>query len=902
MMRGAREGMATPPTGAVTFLFTDIEGSTRRWEEQPEAMRQALARHDEILRESIETRGGYVFKTMGDAFYASFATASDALRAAVDGQRTLAEAGWFGAVRMALHAGTADERDGDYFGPPLNRVDRIRAGSHGGQILVSAATARIVMNELPPGVELRDLGLYRLRGLAEPERIYQAAVLGLQVDFPPLTLPEHRPTTLPVPTTSLVGREAEIERIAGLLGSARLLTLTGPGGTGKTRLAIAVAERVHRYYADGAVFVDLSPISDSSLVAPTIAQALGVRERDGGTVIESLQSFVHEKRLLLILDNFEQVVEAAPLLRDLLVVAPHLTILVTSRMVLRLAAEQEELVLPLPLPERTARATLEGQGANAGVRLFVERARDRRPDFALTVGNVGDVARICTELDGLPLAIELAAARIKMLPPRAILDRLDQRLTLLADGVRDLPDRQRTLRAAIQWSYDLLGEPEKRLFRRLAVFSGGFTIGAAEAVCSDERGVSDVMSGIAQLVDASLLYTAGGEDHEPRVMMLETLRSFAHEQLEESGELNELRRHHANYFASLAMHYMLQFVSIGPPIAEYTALPDANVQREHIPLRVAGMIVGRDEASFRAALDWSVLSGNVLDEACVVGALTYFWWSNGLFSEGREKLDSVLSRAPDGAEPTLLSSLFWCVYFMGVLGDYAEGLVRAEQGHVLAQRMGNERYARLMLNEQSIAHICLGNYSRALALLDECERRCREAGDNWNLALVLIRRALVRAAAGDMTNARSLAEEGLGVARAAGEYSGLGFVLLVSAQLALHMGDTERAEQLIREDLSLLNDSADAWAVSHGLIIVAGLALAHGRPDCAARLLGAVEAALDELHAVLMPWFRPDQQRLIEDATRKLGERFEAIREEGRATSLEDAIVGALNSLNSKKT
>src|ERR687898_546177 len=458
--------MAEPHTGNITFLFTDVEGSTSLWERTPKAMSESLSRHDEILRTAIEAHNGHVFKTVGDAFHATFSAAPDALRAALEAQRALLRESWDLTgplrVRMALHTGTAEERDGDYFGPSLNRVARLLSAGHGGQILLSLATRELVRDRLPDESGLRDLGERRLKDLSSPEHVFQVSASGLRSEFPPL-------------------------------------------------------------------------------------KTLDVR-RNNQPAKELLEGYLRDKQVLLVLDNFEQVLESAPLLDALILAAPGLKVLATSRTPLRLYGEHEFPVPPLSLPDTATLPHLESLTRYAAVRLFVDRARAIRPDFSLTEENAPAVIEICMRLDGLPLAIELAAARKKFLPPQAMLSRLENRLKLLTGGARNLPERQRTLRSTIEWSYELLDEGEKTLFARLAVFSGGSTLEAMEAVCDPQGDLPvDTLEGVSSLLDKSLLRREEGQGDEPRFVMLETIHEYASERLEEQRDAEAIKRAHAEY-------------------------------------------------------------------------------------------------------------------------------------------------------------------------------------------------------------------------------------------------------------------------------------------------------------------------------------------------------------------
>src|SRR5918995_1701993 len=541
-----------PPTGTVTFLFTDVEGSTKLWERHTETMRTALARHDEILRRSIEVHGGHVFKTVGDAFCA--------LESALAAQRAFLSDPWHTEIvalraRMALHTGTAEERGGDYFGPAVNRVARLLSAGHGGQVLLSSSTQELVRDHLPPKTHLRDLGERRLKDLSRPERIFQLTAPDLPSEFPPLRTLETHTNNLPLQATPLIGREREVEAVCELLRSSetRLLTLLGPGGTGKTRVGLQVAAELVDDFEDGVFFVPIASITDPTLVAPTIARVLGLSEGGARRAEELLEGYLRDRQALLLLDNLEQVLEAAPVVDRLLSTAAGLKILATSRTPLGLYGEYEFPIPPLSLPDPESLPPLEDLTEYEAVRLFVERARAVRPDFSLVEDNAPAVVEICQRLDGLPLAIELAAARIKLLPPQVLLDRLGNRLKILTGGARNLPERQRTLRNAIEWSYGLLDEGEKMLFGRFGVFSSGATLEAMEAVCEAEGDLpTDVFEGASSLLDKSLLRQEEEVGGEPRFVMLETIHEFADEKLEGSGDAEAVRRAHAEYFLALA--------------------------------------------------------------------------------------------------------------------------------------------------------------------------------------------------------------------------------------------------------------------------------------------------------------------------------------------------------------
>ena len=550
-------------SGTLTFLFTDLEGSTRLWEQFPHAMKPALERHDAILRAAVAGSNGQVVKTTGDGMMAVFASAVGGLSACLTAQRGLVDEPWgeMGAlrVRMGLHSGEAQTRTGDYFGPTVNRAARIMAVGHGGQVLLSAAAAALVIDQLPDGATLLDLGEHRLKDLERPEHVFQLVHPGLARDFPPLATLDRRPNNLPTQASTFVGRDAELTEIRKRLEdeTVRLLTLTGPGGTGKTRLALRVAADQIDRFDDGVFLVDLSAVRDIESMLAVTARAIGASETSGQSLLKELKRQLRHHRELLVFDNFEQVMAAAPTAVELLQDCPELELLVTSREALHVRGEHLFSVPPLSLPGAASvrRSAAELAGCEA-VQLFVERAQAVRADFRLTDENAAAVAEICLRLDGLPLAIELATARIRLFSPEALRDRLGSRLQLLRSGARDLPARQQTLRATIEWSYQLLEPGEQRLLKLLSVFAGA----GCEAVEVVAAGIEwltgtgvDTLDALASLLDKSLIRPADSDNGEPRVMMLETIREYAAERLDDLPEFSAAARQaHAAYFADFA--------------------------------------------------------------------------------------------------------------------------------------------------------------------------------------------------------------------------------------------------------------------------------------------------------------------------------------------------------------
>ena len=541
------------PTGTVTFLFTDIEGSTRLLQSLGEGYSDVLSQHHRLLREAVEGAGGVPIGTEGDSLFAAFDSPVAAVAAAVGAQRALAGADWPAGVsvrvRMGLHTGEGVVRDGTYVGLDVHRAARIAAVGHGGQVLLSDSTRALAEQSLPAGVVLRDLGRHRLKDLAQPEHIYDTVIEGLASEFPALRSLEAAPNNLPTQLTSFVGRAREVAEARRLLATTRLLTLTGPGGTGKTRLSLQVAAESIEDFPDGVFFVPLGPIEDAELVAPAIVSALGLHENPNEPPSARLIEYLRDRHLLLILDNFEQVLPAAGLVGDLLKGSPKVSVVVTSRATLHLYGEREYAVPPLGLPGSGADLDPATISQYEAVALFIQRAGAVRPDFQITAANAPAVAEICSRLDGLPLAIELAAARVKLLPPQALLARLGKSLETLEAGSMDLPARQRTLRGAIAWSHDLLDDAAHQALRLLLHLrrwgrSGGGGIDL-------RRCVVDVLSGLAGLVDQSLVRQEE-VDGEPRFVMLTTIREFAMERLVESGLAEDMARRHAAFCLGLA--------------------------------------------------------------------------------------------------------------------------------------------------------------------------------------------------------------------------------------------------------------------------------------------------------------------------------------------------------------
>lgn len=556
----------------LAFLFTDLEGSTRLWQQYPEAMKTVLARHDELVRTAVEASNGEVVKTTGDGFHVAFSSAQDGLNACIRAQRSLLEERWEKTgplqVRMGLHIGEAQQRGGDYYGTVVNRAARLMSAANGGQVLLSEAVARLLAGDLPDSVSLKDLGEHRLKDLQRREHIFQLVHPGLPADFPAIVSLNRLPNNLPSQPTVFVGRQAELSEINGLLAAdtVRLLTLIGPGGTGKTRLALQSGAELIDRFDDGAYFIDLAPIHDPDSVLAAIARTIGLNESSNGSMLDDLKSQLRDKGMLLLLDNFEQVTAAAVWVAELIQYCPRLKLLATSREALHVRGEHLYPIPPLGLPAvGGGRLNPDELAQYEAVQLFVERAQAVRPSFELTDKNAEAVLELCLRLDGLPLAIELAAARIRLFSPQALQQRLGSRLKLLRGGARDLPERQQTLRSTIDWSYELLEPAEKMLFAVVSVFSG-CTFEAVEEVAGsierlDETGI-EVVEGLVSLTDKSLMRLSEADAGEPRLRMLETIREYAADRLKTDRELNAATcRAHAGYFADFAQRQWRRMAS-----------------------------------------------------------------------------------------------------------------------------------------------------------------------------------------------------------------------------------------------------------------------------------------------------------------------------------------------------
>ncbi|HEY5753316.1 MAG TPA: adenylate/guanylate cyclase domain-containing protein [Chthoniobacterales bacterium] len=840
--------MADFPTGNVTFLFTDIEGSSRMWERYPVAMGGALANHDRILRESIKLNEGLVFKTVGDAFCVVFNEAPGAIAAAAAAQKRLAESTWETPdpikVRMAVHTGVAELRDNDYFGQTLNRVARILAAGNGGQTLLSRVTEELVNGLLPDGVSLRDLGERRLKDLTRSERIFEVIIEGLPDEFPPLRSLERFPNNLPVQLTSFVGREAEQLEVRRLLDTTHLLTLTGPGGTGKTRLSLQVAADVLEHYPDGVWLVELAQMSDPEKLAETVANVLGVMG-DGDRQPEAvLASFLRRKNMLLIFDNCEHlVVPVAMLATELLQAAPNLRILASSRTPLSIMGETTWPVPPLSTPQRTRWGdlpyyTVEQAVSFESVKLFMDRALAVNPRFQLTPENIRAVTQICYRLDGIPLAIELAAARVKFLPPQQIASRLDDRFQLLTGGSRSALPRQQTLRALIDWSHDLLSEKERILFRRLAVFVGGRTLETVEAVCSGEE-IEDweVLDLLSQLLDKSLITIEEGPQGEPRYVMTESVWQYATAKFAESTDGDVTRDRHLAYFTKKA-----------EKAAPFLWGPDQAHWLEKL---------SPERYNFRAAMDWGIASkqpkGLELAMRMAV-ALARFWEVRSDLKEGREHTDALLaevSRAPRTlllAETILVGSrLAWCQDDTKVARAYAVESLE------IFRELKADVHVGFSLAILGFIERLEDSVDAAEAYFKETMAIAEKTGDLELRSLALSGMGSIAGDRKDYAAAARLKQQSVEICRQLGDRYLLELNTWSLGRLAFLAGRTDEAFAFFRECAATAVELANRWIIPHLVENIGAICRVRGQFETGTRLFGAASVMRERLGLNFVP-------------------------------------------------
>lgn len=775
------------PSGTVAFLFTDIEGSTQRWEAHREEMREAVARHDALMRAAIESHEGYVFKTVGDAFCAAFVTAPRAIAAALAAQYALAKEDFSSVdglrVRMAVHIGHSDERDGDYFGPPVNRAARLLGIGHGGQILISAAASQLAEAMLPPRTSVREMGSYRLKDLTAPEEVFQLVAPDLPDTFPALNSFDARPNNLPLQLTSFIARDEEIKMVKTLLATHRVVTLTGAGGVGKTRLALQVAAELHDAYPDGMWLAELGALRDPLLVPSALASLVGAKESDSGPLTETLVATLHRKKMLLIIDNCEHLIDAAAALTNALVRGcPKVCVLVTSRQGLDINGEQVHRVSSLTVPDEGVKLGVGEASHYQAIALFTDRALLATNSFELTDENVAMVARICRRLDGIALAIELAAPRLQMLSLEQLDERLKERFRLLTRTSRDVRPRQQTMRALIDWSHDLLDDDEKRVFARLSVFAGDFSLEAAAAVAGDETADEwRVFELLSSLVAKSLVATEslGGVK---RYRLLESIRAYAFEKAGERGEVETLQRRHAEQYMAVAQAAQAALSTTSP--SEWLSGLDPDLEQ------------------FRAALDWALGGGDVVLGVRLMTALRQFWTERGLVSSALRRAKRALAhelRASPEAHATTQLTPGEARQPRSHTTQHFEAASRACQ---LYETIGDKAGLASALRFRGFARSRLGEFAEADADLRRSLVLARELGDRHMIARSMSGIASVLGNAGRLEEARAVHLEVLDLARAAGDERRVSVALLNLAETEFALGDAQAAVARARENLT----------------------------------------------------------------------------------------------------
>jgi predicted ATPase/class 3 adenylate cyclase len=892
-----------PPTGTVTCLFSDIEGSTRiELALGTGPYRDLRERHRELLRAAFAAHDGYEQSTEGDSFFVLFRRAGDAVAAAVDGQRAIAAESWpDGAevrVRMGLHTGEIEAIAGDVIGYDINRTARIAALAHGGQVLLSDAIRTLVAEALPAGVGLRDLGAHRLKDLRQPEHLAQLVIDGLPDTFPPLRSLDARPNNLPIQLTTFVGRDRELADALGLLSSNRLLSLTGPGGTGKTRLSLQLAAAAADDFPDGVWFVALDAVRDPTLVAPTIARTVGLADNKSKRSVDLLADEIGEGRVLLVLDNFEQVTEAGPDITELLRRCPNVKAIVTTRIPLRVSGEQEYPVPGLPAPPDTSRLSeverlnlppelreldLETLTQFEAVRLFIARAASVRPAFAVTNANAPAVAGIAARLHGMPLAIELAAARIKLLTPDQVLARLEHHLDLLTAGSRDLPERQQTLRGAIGWSYDLLDDGARRLVDRLSVFRGGFDLEVAERVCGPAGEVGgDVVERIGELVDQSLVRFDEGLD-EPRFAMLETIREYAAEMLRERGEAEVMADRHAAA--------MLEFAQL--------AAPELSGASQRVWLER----LEREHDNMRAALDRAIARPDPVLGARLSFALWRFWQQRGYLNEARARFERLAAQGwtLEPVDEARFDEAFGGVAYWQ--SDKPTATRRYDEALRLWREIGDKREIANALYNRAYADLIDAMEGRltdgpsgSAAHLDEALAIYRDLGDQGGEGNILWALGSINYFTANASVAESWYRRSLDLHRSAGNRSMEAWSMHMLGLSLVGQRRFEEARDIIHHALRHFHEAGDVSGVTLVLDDLAIVAIGLNDAERGGRLWGAARHLQDRTGTALADYVEQNN-RLFKVPTPRdalAPDELERLGAEGAAMSLDEIVAYAL--------
>jgi predicted ATPase/class 3 adenylate cyclase len=818
-----------------SFLFTSIENTFARWKQDPTGMQLAVSQHDSLTQTIVRESGGRVFKITGDSFFCVFDYLDTALGCALTLQERLAEEPWNKSanplkIGIVINTGSADELDGEYRGELIDRTTAMLAAVNGGQILLFQAAAGLARARFDDALDFVDLGKHLLNDLLEPEQITQVSRPGQAADFPPLKSLNNYAHNLTVQGTPLLGREPEIAQACRMVltGQGHLLTLFGPGGTGKTRLGLQIAARLMPEFTDGVFFVDLSPLHSPLQVAQALVAVLGLKEGIGNArgqylrLEESLKTYLKTRRVLLVLDNFEHVLDATSLVNQFIGAAPNLRIIVTTRSVLKVYGEQEFAVLPLKLPEGRKLPPVEDLAAYPAVALFVRRAQQARVDFGLTAENAGAVVDVCRALDGLPLAIELAAAHANTLTPQQMLDQLSSRLGWLEDAEPNLnrPLRQQSLHEAIAWGYDLLEENEQVIFTRLAVFAGGCTLEAAEAVCDpDMMGEIDVLEGLTRLLNSSLLRQVEGLSSEPRFTMLQTIHQYAFEKLQERGEEEATREWHAQYFTELVEE-------AGPKL---TGPEQADWFRRF----------EQENENLRGLIEWS-LSGDKpekVEQVLKISVVLWRYWADqGYQNDGLVWLETAIGKSGN-FEKDLLAQAY---YVGGILGreqfDFPKAIKFFQAGLALQRQLGDKAGIAEGLHSLGVVAAYMGDFAQAVTYDEEAIALRRELKDRRGLALSLSFLGALKTSLGEYGPASTFYEEGLRVLRSLGDLRMTALLLNNLGYLRLSQGQPSRARPYFEESLTLRRELHDRSGTAGSILGLADAFSAEGNSHQAIKL------------------------------------------------------------------
>lgn len=821
----------TQPSGVITFLFSDIEQSTQLWELDPPAMQTAVARHDALLRHIFVTFHGYVFKTIGDQFCVAFGSPQDAWQAVLAAQRALQAEPWPTStplrVRMALHTGEAEERDDDYFGTALNFVARLLSAGHGGQVLLSEETQMAIVRHLPPQVALRDLGLRRFKGIKKPQRVFQMVLQGLLVHFPPLKTLDLRPSNLPSELTPFVGREAEITAVATLLRrpTIRLVTLTGPGGTGKTRLSLKIAAHLLDEYEDGVFFVPLAAIHDEAFFLQAITQALGIPENRQQAPLETIIQYCRSRQMLLVLDNFEQLVESSPLINHILQGAPQVKVLVTSREELQIYGEYLYPVSLLPVPTVRESQTLDILNRFAATALFRQRVQASAPDLQLQDSDAPTIANICQTLDGLPLAIELAAARARQFSLNEIAQELSNRLAFLNSGPRDLPSRQRTLRGCLAWSYDALSPEEQTVFARTAVFVSGWALEAAQALMT-EFSPAQVRALLNSLMMKSLIQKVPGDT--PRFTLLETIREYAGEQLAHMGELERMREKHALYYQQL-----VEGSESGINTAQQSAIFH-QFEMEHDNLR--------------QAMSWGLAEPTRETALRISGVLWRFWTVRSYLREGRQWLEQALTTCPMAPADVRAKALWGAGRVTFYQKDYSVSRSFLADSLALYRQLEMPEHIASVLSGIGEIAFVKGEFDVARPVYEESLALHRSVKYRRGIAHTLDNLGQIATEQGDYGEAVRYFEESLALRREQGSFEGIAVGATNLAEVLQRQHIDDRAEALMREALPLFRELGHPTGIIVNLNNLGKLEAERGNLPSAVACYAEALVVLADLH------------------------------------------------------